>query len=545
MKNQNLLQKFANLSPEKRAQIMAELQAQGIELTPSAQRTSGSGESVRTSRAIPKFDRTMPIPLSFPQERLWFLDQLEPDSTSYNSPVLLRLTGQLDVAGLEASFRYLITRHESLRTIFVKGNHDGEAIQMIHPPSWATQFTLIAIPVESEKVAEKLAQDEAMTPFDLSDGPLLRIRLFQIATDEFLLFFNIHHIISDAWSLSIFMQELTHAYRAYVAGQQPTLPDLPIQYADFAVWQRQWMTTTYLKPQLEYWKAQLGGTLPTLDLPLDFPRPRQQTLSGGMHDVTLSKELSQSLRELSQSHDATLFMTLLAGFNLLLARLSGQDDILIGTPMAGRNQTEVEGLIGLFLNTLVLRTDLSGNPAFTTLLGNVKQTVLDAHTHQDVPFEKLVEELHPERDLSRAPIFQVFFNMPPSTQPTEWPNVQTDFYERIDAESKFDLTFYIQDDAEGIRITAVYNRQLFMPERMEMMVEQYHYLLTQISQDATGPLHTYSLVTPMMQQTMLPDLRQPIPEPSYDLVPTMIADWVTRIPQQIAIEQGHETWTYQ
>ncbi|MEM7534191.1 MAG: condensation domain-containing protein [Chloroflexota bacterium] len=427
MKNQDLLQKFANLPSEKRAQIMAQLQAQGFDLATPTQPTSDNGASVQTSRAIPKVDRTTPIPLSFPQERLWFLHQLEPDSTSYNSPVLLRLTGQPDVAALEASFRYLITRHESLRTTFVKENHDGEATQMIHPPSWATQFVLVPTPVESAKMAEELAQEETMTLFDLGDGPLLRVRLFQIATDEFLLFFSIHHIISDAWSLSIFMQELTHAYRAYGAGQQPTLPDLPIQYADFAAWQRQWMTTDYLKPQLEYWKAQLGGTLPTLDLPLDFPRPRQQTVSGGMHHVTLSKELSQSLRVLSQHHDATLFMTLLAAFNLLLARLSGQDDILIGTPMAGRSQAEVEGLIGLFLNTLVLRTDLSGDPTFTALLGSVKQTVLDAHKHQDVPFEKLVEELHPERDLSRAPIFQVFFNMPPQTQPAEWPHVQTEF----------------------------------------------------------------------------------------------------------------------
>ncbi|MEM7134559.1 MAG: amino acid adenylation domain-containing protein [Chloroflexota bacterium] len=512
---------------------------------------------------IVRVSRDQPLPLSFGQQRLWFLDQLEPGSASYNMPAMIRLTGQLDVAALEASFRYLIERHESLRTIFGTKEDEGEPIQIIHPPSWAAQFILTTISVASEEEAAQLAQQEAMTPFSLSSGPLLRVRLFQItdgvtvagscpkstcspiSTEQrFLLVLNMHHIISDGWSIGILMQELSEAYGAYATQQQPILPDLPIQYADFAVWQQQWITTTYLKPQLAYWKAQLGGELPTLDLPLDFPRPRQQTFTGGIYRLTLSQELSESLHALCRTDEVTLFMTLLAAFNLLLARLSGQDDILIGTPMAGRNATEVEGLIGLFLNTLVLRTDLSGNPSFTTLLEQIKQTTLDAHRNQDVPFEKLVEELHPERDLSRSPIFQVLFNMMPTEQPIEWPDVQIDYYELPDAQSKFDLTLYVQDDEKGIEIIAVYNRQLFMPERIEMMVGQYQHLLTQISQDATEPLHTYSLVTPIMQ-TMLPDLRQPIPEPSYDLVPIMIADWVTQAPQQRAIVQGDETWTYQ
>ncbi|MEM7132270.1 MAG: amino acid adenylation domain-containing protein [Chloroflexota bacterium] len=364
-----------------------------------AQVVSEAQESA-DKRILP-VSREKPLPLSFAQQRLWFLDQLEPDSAFYNIPMLLRLTGQLELDALEQSLNYLIARHESLRTTFEAVN--GEPIQVIHDPD---PFTLTVIPVADEREAQHRGQVEATTPFNLSDGPLMRMQLLQIATEDHLLLLTLHHIISDGWSMGVLIEELTHVYQAFVAGQEPTLPDLPIQYADFAIWQRTYLSGERMEDQLSYWREQLDGAPALLELPTDRPRPPAQSYQGAHYIFTLDAGLTAQLNQLAQAHDATLFMVLLAAFNILLARYSGQEDIVVGSPIANRTRTEIEGLIGFFVNTLVLRTQLADEPSFTELLAQVRQTTLNAYQYQDLPFEQLVDELNLERTFSYSPLFQ-------------------------------------------------------------------------------------------------------------------------------------------
>src|SRR5262244_1752419 len=376
-----------------------------------------------TTSSIPEIKRAprdRPLPLSFAQQRLWFLDQLEPGSSVYNVPGAVRIRGALDVIDLELSLNEIVRRHEALRTIF--SVVEGNAVQIISP---SLNFCLQRIDLtdrnesEREVKAQHLASEEARRSFDLSSGPLLRATLIILGQDDHVLVLTMHHIVSDGWSMGVLYRELSLLYEAFSKGQPSPLPELSIQYADFAVWQRQWLQGEVLESQLSYWKKQLEGAPAVLNLPMDRPRPPLQSFRGARRSLELSKGLTRDLKNLSRQNDVTLFMTLLAAFQTLLYRYTAQEDVVVGSPIANRSRSEIENLIGFFANTLVLRSDLSGDPTFSELLVRVREVALGGYAHQDLPFEKLVEDLNPGRNLSHSPLFQVMFvlqNAPATTR---------------------------------------------------------------------------------------------------------------------------------
>ncbi|NEP62083.1 MAG: amino acid adenylation domain-containing protein, partial [Symploca sp. SIO2G7] len=486
------------------------------------------------------------LPLSWAQERLWFLNQLEGSSATYNMPGAYRITGKLDVNALQQTLSEIVRRHEVLHTSFQ--TEDGIPIQVIHPEATMTinRVDLRQLEeTECETVLQQQAQLEATTPFNLEIAPLIRCSLLQLGNTEYLVLLTMHHIVSDGWSMGIFIQELSSLYQAFSAGEVSPLAELPIQYADFALWQRQWLSGEVLETQLNYWKQQLAGVPKLLQLPTDRPRPLVQTYRGKTQSFSLNTELTQQLQTLSQDHDTTLFMTLLAAFATLLCRYSDQEDIVIGSPIANRNHSGIEPLIGCFVNTLVIRTDLSGNPSFLQLLRRVRSVALDAYAHQDVPFEKLVEQLQPERSLSYQPLCQVFFNMltlPKTQQELSGLKVEP-YYMGETIGSKFDLTLYASEEKHEIQLTLVYNADLFSPERMIVLLNQFHHLLTQIVAAPDQPICFYSLVTPESKH-LLPDPKAVLSEPQYKLVSTMFTSWAKRTPEKPAISQGSSTWNY-
>jgi hypothetical protein len=355
------------------------------------------------------------FPLSYAQQRLWFLDQLYPGSPLYNIPAAVQLNGPLHVRALQHSLNAIVRRHEVLRTTFAV--IEGQPVQAVMP-----QFTL-TLPVidlgllpTSERATEvqQRITTEAQTPFDLIRGPLLRATLLRLGEAEHVLLLTMHHIIADGWSIGVFVRELATLYETFSTGKPDTtswspLPELPIQYADFTVWQREWLEGGALEEQLRYWQRQLGGSLPVLALPTDHPRPAVQSFHGAKHTLALPLALTEALKALSQQEQSTLFMALLAAFKVLLHRYTNQTDIVVGSPIANRRLAATEELIGFFVNTLVLRSDLSENPSFRALLARVRESCLGAYTHQDVPFERLVEVLQPVRDPSHSPLLQVLF----------------------------------------------------------------------------------------------------------------------------------------
>src|SRR5439155_5432359 len=367
--------------------------------------------------ALHPVPRGSSIPLSFAQQRLWFLDQLEPDSSVYNIFSGLRLKGPLDIGALEQGLNEIVRRHEALRTIFYVV--EGQPVQIILP-SLSLPLPVMDLShlpeIEREAEVGRLANEEAQRPFDLCLGPLMRATLLRLNDADHVLLLTVHHIASDGWSKGVLFRELSVLYEAFTNGKPSPLEELPVQYADFAQWQREWLQGDVLETQLGYWKTQLDN-IQILQVPTDQPRPAILRYRGASQSIVLSKKLTEALRTLSRQQDVTLFMTLLAAFQTLLHRYTGQGDIVVGSPIANRNRTEIEGLIGFFVNTLVLRSDLSDNPTFRELLARVRAVALGAYAHQDLPFEKLVEELQPERNLSQNPLFQVMFilqNVPSS-----------------------------------------------------------------------------------------------------------------------------------
>ncbi len=487
--------------------------------------------------------RDADLPLSFAQTRLWFLNQLESEGPTYNIPMALHLIGSLDVAALEMALLEIVRRHESLRTTFKMVN--GSPVQAIAPtildfklPIW--DLGLTQNPQWDE--VQRLVTEEAQRPFDLASGPLLRVTLLRLAESHVLLM-TMHHIVSDGWSKGIFIRELSSLYEAELKGTPSPLRSLPIQYADFAYWQRQWLTKFVQETQLNYWKQQLAG-LTLLDLPTDKPRPPVQTFRGAKQSLELSKTLTEKLKALSQSSDASLFMTLLAAFKTLLYRYVGQEDIVVGTPIAGRNRAEIEDLIGFFLNTLVLRTDLSGNPSFRELLFRVREVALGAYANQDIPFEKLVEELQPQRNLSRHPLFDVLFNFINTDKTAlELPGLTLSSLELNEPESNFSMTLYVEEHLGALSLQLVYQRDLFSAARMNCLLNQFQYLLEQIVADPDSPIKLYSLVTPESRR-VLPDPSAVLPQPEYKLVTTMFANCVKALPEHSAVCQGDRSWNY-
>lgn len=452
------------------------------------------------------------FPMSFAQERLWFLDQLEPGACLYNVPFSVRLRGKLNLAALAQGISEIIRRHEILRTTFTSAN--GEPVQIIHPftdestgrnPKPLAMVDLRQFsPVERQSYATRLIIQEGQTPFDLSTGPLLRTATLRVDEHDYVLLLTMHHIVTDGWSLGVFMQELAQCYAAFSRGEPSPLRELPIQYADFAVWQRQWLQSGVLETQLGYWKKRLDGQLPLLEIVGDRPRPLARTSRGSFKSIELTSRLTAAIRALSRELDATLFMTLLAAFKTLLHRYTGQTDVLVGSPIANRNQVETAGLIGFFVNTLALRTDSSGNPSFKELVKRVREVTLGAYAHQDLPFERLVEELKPERDPSRTPVFQVMFALQNAPLPPLQLEGMQLAYIGFDHEmSRFDLSLSIEEREQGLAGFLEYNADLFDGETIERMVEHFKVLLNGIVAHPDQPFSDLPLLTSAEERQLL------------------------------------------
>ena len=422
------------------------------------------------------------LPLSFAQQRLWFLDQLEPGNPFYNIPTALRLRGKLDVEALRGSIHDLVRRHEVLRTRFP--DEGGKPRQEILDDLEVELPVVDLSGLSGERQEEELRRrtvEEVRRPFDLATGPLFRATLFRLGPEDHVAVLVMHHIISDGWSIGIFVEELSKLYEAHSRGLEARLPELRIQYADFAKWQREWLSGEVLEEQVRYWKEQLAGSPPVLELPTDRPRPAVQTFEGARKSRLYRKEILDGLRRIGREEGATLFMTLLAAFQTLLARYSGQDDILVGTPIANRTLSETERLIGFFVNTLVMRTRFDGNPSFREVVQRVRETALGAYAHQDLPFEKLVEEIQPARDLSHAPIFQVMFvlqNVPISG--LKLGDLKLEPISLSTGTAAFDLTLEAMETSEGLGVSFEYNTALFDGSTIERMLDEFQVLLEDI-----------------------------------------------------------------
>jgi hypothetical protein len=440
------------------------------------------GTGVNTSPIV-RVGRETPLPLSFEQQRLWFFDQLMPRNPFYNLPVAYRITGRLDVEALEHSINRIVERHEMLRTVFtLVDGLPAQQVQAASPVNLELVRIAAADEVGREAEVESLVRKEGQRPFDLSRGPLLRAILFEVTKSEHVLVVTIPHIAADGWSMEVFLTELAALYEARLHGALPALPELTVQYADYAVWQRRTLADDGVREQLEYWKQQLADAPSSLNLPTDYSRPPAFSFRGAFEHLEIDEDLFRGLGELCRQSGVTLFMTLLSAFASLLARYSGEKDILIGAPIANRGRVEVERLIGFFTNTLVLRIDVSGNPPFRELLSRVREVSLGAYAHQDVPFEKLVEELHPERDLSRNPLFQVAFSIQTkSNQALQLADITIE-PSNVDIEtSKFDLCLYVCPSEWAASGWIGYNRDLFNPETIERMCRHFVRLLRSIA----------------------------------------------------------------
>ena len=487
------------------------------------------------------------LPLSFAQQRLWFIDQLDPGNSVYNFPVAVRLKGSLNLAALEQSLNEIVRRHEALRTTFTIV--DGQPSQAIAPK---LSVSLLIVDLrelpdgERENEVQRLVVEEARRPFDLAQGPLLRASVLQLSDEEQVGLLTMHHIVSDGWSTGILIREMAALYPAFCSGNSSPLLELPIQYADFAYWQRKWLQGAVLQTQIDYWKRQLEGSPPLLDLPIDHPRPAVQTFRGGHQSLSLTKALGNALSALSRKEGATLFMTLLAAFKVLLRCYTSQDDLVVGTPIANRNRLETEGLIGFFVNTLVLRTDLSGNPTFRELVRRVREVCLGAYAYQDLPFEKLVEELRLERDLSRNPLFQVMFVLQnASVQTVDLPGLTLDPVVADGGTTHFDLTLHIVDSEQGLIATAAYNTDLFDSTTITRMLGHFQALLESIVERPEQRLSELSLLPDSERRQLL----QGWNEIRADYMPApfihqLFEAQVERTPDAIALVLDHEQLTY-
>lgn len=442
----------------------------------------------------PVFDGT-PVPLSFAQQRLWFLEQLSPGNLFYNLPMAVRMKGQLNAEALETTLNEIVRRHASLRTRFIM--KDSSPVQEILPELQISikQIDLTAVP-EAEREAEALrrAAEETQQPFDLEHGPLLRAALLQLAPDDHIALLVMHHIISDGWSMNVLLHEIRVIYTACLRGQPDPLPPLPVQYADFAVWQRNWLQGPVMEEQLAYWKDKFAGLTPMLELPTDHPRPAVQSSRGDLYSFELPEDLSQRLVELSREEGATLYMTLLTAFQVLLARYSGQEDIPVGTAIANRSRSEIEGLIGFFANTLVMRTILpegetGSGSTFREALQQVRETALGAYAHQDMPFEMLVEALQPDRNLSHTPLFQVMFVLDsPVEESAQLPGLTLSPLRLHTGTATFDLTLSMVPSSDGISGTFEFNTDLWEKDTIRRMAENFRALLEAVTEDPEQPV---------------------------------------------------------
>ena len=516
----DLSQRLAALSPEKRALLEMQLQKKGREYNT--------------------------FPLSYAQQRLWLLDQLQPGNTSYNMPMVFHVSGVLDVAALQQSLNTLLERHEALRTTFAVVR--GKPMQVIAPP---TPIVLTPIdlsnsvpPAELEATAQHLIDQEGQNIFDLARGPLVRFTLIRVGPTAHILIVNLHHICADGWSLAVFTRELATLYAAFSAGLPSPLPPLSLQYADYAVWQREQAQSAEQERQVAYWLERLRDAPAILELPTDYARPSLQTFRGGYLTIDLSAPLIANLQALSRQVNATLFMTLLAIFQTLLFRQTGQADVVVGTPIANRNRAELEEMIGFFVNTLAMRTDLSGDPTFREVLSRTRDAALGAYSYQDVSFDRLLEDLNPVRDLSHSPIFQVLFNMVNTPEMAHhWGNLSIDIAIPEEIGSKFDLTLYVEESAAGAKLELLYNADLFKPERMQEVLAQYAHLAAQVAAMPDQRLSQLSLLTPTAR-AVLPDPTMPLSDHWEGAVHHLFAQIAAQTPQKLAVKDSTDSWSY-
>ena len=524
-----------NLSPER------------LELLARRARKPDSTRIAPVTQTIPKLQRTAEtgeFPLSFAQERLWFLHQLEPESTVYNMPDAARLVGPLHVRAFESSLNQIVQRHEILRTTFI--NRDGQPLQLIAPsmPLQLRQVDLRSVPDEArEAEAERLAALDAWRPFDLAAGPLIRTILFRLRDAEYVIVLTMHHIISDAWSRGLLMRELTTLYAAHINGESPTLNELPVQYADYAVWQREWLQGPVLNQLLSYWTEQLKGAAPVLEMPTDRPRQAVQSVAGAVHTFRLSQGLTNELKELSRQTGTTLFMTLLAAFKTLLYRYTNQEDILVGTPTAGRHLVEIEGMIGFFINTLILRTDLSGNPTFTELLSRVQKVSVQAYAHNGLPVERIVQELQPERTVHHNPLWQTTFalqNAPLGS--LKMPQLTVSPFRIARQETGDDLYLNVVEIADELVGTIEYRAGLFEAETIRRLAGHFQILLQAIVENPDVPLSDLPLLTTAEQQQLIVEWNPTeITERSNLSLARLFEKQVESTPTVVAVSfQGHD-----
>jgi aspartate racemase len=532
-----LNKRIAGLSPERRAvleQLLRKQQHTGTNVTPR--------------------DRSVdPPPLTFAQEQLWFLDQLAPGNWFYNESSALHLTFDVNPAVLQRVLNEIARRHEALRTTFITVR--GELVQAI-----ASQFTVPLVemdlsgltPNDRNAQARRIAAEDAQVPFDLAVGPLIRTTLLRLGEQEFILLLTMHHIIFDGWSFTILLRELSEIYEAYAAGRPSPLPELAIQYGDFAVWQRRWLRGDALEAKLDYWRKKLAD-LPLLQLPTDYPRPTFQSFQGARCTLNIPRRLCDAIRALGVTEGMTPFMTLLTAFKALLYRYAGQDEIVVGVPIANRDRVEIEGLIGFFVNTLVMRTDLSGDPTFREALTRVRNVALEAFEHQDVPFEKLVEELQPQRDLSRNPLFQVTFQLYGSNTGTgslergvaSFDQAPSPF--EVEAgTAKFDLRFDLVETADGSLTGFLeYDTALFASEFVSRMARHFEILLESVVANPGLRLSEHSLLESAERQELLVERNATTtPYPRDARIHELFERQAERTPANIALECDGETLTY-
>lgn len=521
------------LSQQKQALLEKLLREEGLAVT--AQPAAGCRDGLNQ------------YPLSYAQQRLWFLDQLEPGRPFYNIPVAVRLEGKVEESVLSRVVNEVVRRHEILRTTFA--TVDDRPVQNI-----ATEL-VVALPVEDltnipegerERQAQELAQMEAQTPFDLMKGPLLRVRLLRLAATEHIVLFTVHHIVADGWSMGVLVQEVAALYTAYVQQQPSPLPELPMQYADFAQWQRQWLSGPVLQQQLTYWTKHLAGVPTVLNLPTDRPRPSVQSYRGASHSFTVAASTVAGLYQVGLQAQATLFMTLAAALNVLLARYSGQTDVCIGTPIANRTRAELESLIGFFVNTLVLRTQIDPTQPFVTLLEQVRTTALNAYAHQDIPFEYVVEVLNPERQLSHTPLFQVMLVL--QNTPMEklvLPGLTLSSMQIESTTAQFDLTLDLVEAEGQLYGTVGYNRDLFEAATIERLANHYIQLLEAIVAEPTVRVRELAMLSAAERTQLLVEWNATAMDcPATQTIQALFEMQVERTPEAVAVVYKEQQLTY-
>lgn len=531
IKIHDLSARIANLSTEKRALLMARLKQNVEPRLP----------------CISRSPRQAVAPLSFAQERLWFLAQLEPASSFYNNAGAIRLQGKLNREALEQSLREIVRRHEVLRTAFTVYENQPQQVMADETPVVIEKVDLREwFGKEQMEKAQAQVMKKAQQPFDLTAYPLLRATLPVLGAEEHILLLVMHHIISDGWSIGVLIREFVALYEAFRAGHLSPLPELPVQYADYAVWQREWLQGEMLEEELSYWKEQLQGSPAVLELPADRPRPAVQSHRGAAYCFTVSSAIAERLKALSRREGVTLFMVLLAAFKVLLWRYSGQQNLCIGTPVANRRRVELERLIGFFVNTLVLRTDLSGNPSFREFLRQVREVCLGAQTHQDLPFEKLVEEIAPARDMSHSPLFQVMFvlqNAPEAVLKIEGLKITP--LEVDICSAKFDLTLSITERENGLEAWFEYSTDLFDASTIARMADHYSTLLEDILSRLDAPLDDLQLLTKAERYHLLLEWNATEAEyPQNQCLHELFEAQVEKTPEAVAVIHKNHSLTY-